>query len=93
MDEVGRGASPAVERNVLENLIMTPQRIAGIVLLVLGVVLLIFGLNSSNSVVDQVSEGVTGRYTDTTMWYIIGGIVLGLVGLVLTLMGAKRSLT
>lgn len=71
---------------------MSPQRIAGIVLLVLGVVLLIFGINSSNSVVDQVSEGVTGRFTDTTMWYIVGGIVLGLTGLALSVMG-KRSLT
>jgi drug/metabolite transporter (DMT)-like permease len=71
---------------------MSPQRIAGIVLLVLGVVLLIFGINSSNSVVDRVSEGVTGRFTDTTMWYIVGGIVLGITGLALSVMG-KRSLT
>lgn len=70
---------------------MSPQRIAGIVLLVLGVVLLVFGVNASNSLADQVSEGLIGRFTEKTMWYIVGGIVLGLAGLVLTLVGVKRS--
>jgi drug/metabolite transporter (DMT)-like permease len=72
---------------------MTPQRIAGIVLLVVGIVLLIFGINASNSLTDQVSEGLTGRFTDRTMWYIIGGIALGVLGAVLMFVGPRRRLT
>jgi ABC-type Fe3+ transport system permease subunit len=59
---------------------MSSQRILGLVLLALGVVLLLFGLNATDSVADSVSEGVTGKYTDETMWYLIGGGVLIVVG-------------
>lgn len=68
---------------------MSQQRIVGIVLLVLGVVLLLFGLNASDSVGDQVREAVTGRFTDKTMWYIIGGIGLAVVGVLMSFMGVK----
>lgn len=68
---------------------MTPYRIGGIVLLVLGAVLLIIGLNSSDSVADQVSETFTGRFTDSTMWYIIGGVGLSVMGLVMLAAGGK----
>lgn len=45
----------------------------GIVLLVVGVLLLVFGFQSSQSLGDQVTETVTGRFTDGTMVMIIGG--------------------
>lgn len=70
---------------------MSPQRIAGIALLVIGAVVLLFGFNASDSVADQVSETFTGRFTDKTMWYIIGGAALGAVGLALTVMGGPRG--
>lgn len=59
---------------------MSTQRIVGIVLLVLGVVLLVIGLQASDSVADQISETFTGKFTDSTTWYILGGIALGLIG-------------
>ena len=68
---------------------MTPPRILGIVLLIVGVVLLIWGMNASHSVADQVSNTFTGRFTQTTTWYIIGGIASGIMGLILTLFGAS----
>jgi hypothetical protein len=68
---------------------MNPQRMFGIVLLVVGVILLIVGMNASESVADQVSETFTGRFTKGTMWYILGGIALALVGLFMTLMGGR----
>jgi hypothetical protein len=68
---------------------MTPQRILGIVLLVVGVAVLIIGMNSSHSLPDQVSNTFTGRFTDTTMWYIIGGIGAGLVGLLMVVFGVR----
>lgn len=60
-------------------------KIIGLVLLVVGVILLIFGYNASQSIADQVTETFTGRFTDETMWYIILGAASLVVGLVLTL--------
>ncbi len=69
---------------------MPTQRIVGIVLLVIGVVLLVIGVNASNSVADQVSETFTGKFTDSTTWYLIGGIGLGLLGLLMTALPARK---
>jgi hypothetical protein len=55
--------------------------------LVVGVVLLIWGISASNSAADQISDTFTGRFTQATMWYIIGGIVLGLIGLLMLFRG------
>ncbi len=70
---------------------MSPQRILGVVLLVLGIVLFAFGWNATDTVTEEVSEGLTGKYTDETMWYIIGGLVVAIVGLALTLFGRGRT--
>lgn len=45
----------------------------GIVLLVVGVLLLVFGFQSTQSLGEQVTETFTGRFTDGTMFMIIGG--------------------
>jgi hypothetical protein len=68
---------------------MSPKRIAGIVLLIVGVVILIVGMNASHSVADQVSNTFTGRFTQATTWYIIGGIAAAIFGLLLTVFGAS----
>ncbi len=52
---------------------MSTTRIAGFVLLVVGVVLIFFGYQSSQAVGDQIAETFTGRFTDSTMWYLLGG--------------------
>jgi hypothetical protein len=59
----------------------------GIGLLILGVILLVMGMNSSHSMADQVSNTFSGRFTERTTWYIIGGIALGLLGLAMALLG------
>lgn len=69
---------------------MNPQRMLGIVLLVAGVILLLFGLNATESVTETVSEGLTGKYTDKTTWYIIGGLASALIGGSMTLFGGGR---
>lgn len=71
---------------------MGTSRIVGIVLLVLGVALLIVGLNAKDSVADQISETFTGNFTDETTWYLIGGIVLGMTGLAMTVMGVNKKI-
>jgi len=70
---------------------MTTNRIVGVVMLVMGIAALIVGLNSSHSVADQVSDTFTGRFTQATTWYIIGGIGAAVFGLLLMLSGGWRS--
>jgi hypothetical protein len=67
------------------------SRALGILMLVVGIILLVFGLNATDSVSDTVSEGVTGRYTDTTMWYLIGGAVLAIGGALMAFFGRRTS--
>jgi hypothetical protein len=68
---------------------MGPQRIVGIVLLIVGAALLIIGMNASHSAADQVNRTFTGRSTDSTTWYVLGGIAVGFVGLLMTLFGVR----
>ena len=68
---------------------MSQQRIFGIVLLVVGVGVLIAGMNASHSVADQVSNTFTGRFTKETVWYIVGGGAVALFGLLLILSGSR----
>jgi hypothetical protein len=71
---------------------MSPQRIAGIVCLVIGVVLVVMGINASHSAADQVSNTFTGHFTNATTWYILGGIALAIVGCFLTFIGGRGVL-
>ena len=58
-------------------------------ILVGGVVLLVIGMNSSHSIADQFSNAFTGRFTDNTTWYIVGGIAAGIVGLAMVLFAPR----
>lgn len=62
---------------------MTSNQVIGIVLLVVGLILLYFGYQSSQGLADQVHETFTGRFTDSTIWYFIFGAASALVGLLL----------
>ncbi len=68
---------------------MPMGRVLGAIALAAGVILLIFGLNASDAPIEQLSETVTGRYSDSTMWYLIGGGAAACGGLVLLLLGRK----
>ena len=70
---------------------MSTQRIFGIVLLVIGVILLIVGMNASHSAADQIRNTFTGRFTHETAWYIFGGGAAALGGLLMVLVGARGS--
>lgn len=50
-------------------------------LLAAGIVLIIFGVNSSHSFTSNVSRTFTGSPTNKAMWLLIGGIVASVVGL------------
>jgi hypothetical protein len=65
------------------------NRIFAIALLVGGVVLMIIGINATNSFSSDVSKFFTGSPTDKAVWMLIGGIIATVVGLTLTLRGSK----
>ena len=71
---------------------MTPVRIVGIILIVIGAVLLIVGFNASESVVDQTSEFFTGEFTDSTMWYLVGGAAAVIGGVLVIAFGGRTRL-
>lgn len=57
------------------------QLLASIVLLIAGIVLLIFGLQGSDSFASEVKEAVTGTPTDQSIWLIVLGGVMAAAGL------------
>ena len=63
--------------------------IIGLAILALGIVLLIFGFNESQSFSSDVSKFFTGNPTDRSMWMIIGGIGAVIAGLFLALRGRR----
>ncbi|MFT5539228.1 MAG: hypothetical protein ACI82H_000745 [Alphaproteobacteria bacterium] len=59
------------------------NRIIGIILLVGGIILLYFGVSASDSPMDRVSEAFTGKFTDSTMLYLILGVIGMIAGLIM----------
>lgn len=70
---------------------MALQRIVGVILLVVGVGMLLFGLNAADSLTEEVAESLTGRYTNATTWYILGGLAMSLLGGAITLVSGGRT--
>ena len=67
------------------------NKIVSLALLVGGVVLMIIGINATNSFSSDVSRFFTGSPTDKAVWMLIGGIVAAIVGLTLTLRSSKQA--
>lgn len=68
---------------------MSTARLAGLVLIVVGGILLYFGYNASETALESVTETVTGRFSDQTTLYLIGGAASAVVGAGLLLFGKK----
>lgn len=60
-----------------------------IALLVGGVILIIYGINASDSLGSDFSRFFTGSPTDKTMWLLIGGAIASAVGLSGLFFGSK----
>ena len=67
------------------------NKIFPIALLVGGVVLMIIGINATNSFSSDVSRFFSGSPTDKAVWMLIGGGVATIVGLTMTLRGSKQG--
>ena len=66
-----------------EKNLMSQTKLIGIVLLVAGLIALYFGLTATTAPMEELSESLTGRYSDQTMFYLIGGAVAGIAGLMM----------
>ena len=64
---------------------MTIQNIIGTVLLMAGAALLYFGFQASQGIDEQMFEAFSGHFTDSTTWYLVGGVAASLSGLLLIL--------
>lgn len=60
-------------------------------LLVGGIVLLVYGISSSDSAASDISRFFTGNPTDKTMWFLIGGTVATIAGAAGFFRGSKSS--
>ena len=67
------------------------NKIVSLALLVGGVVLMIYGINATNSFGSDVSRFFTGSPTDKAIWMLIGGTVAAAIGLVSTLRTWKHA--
>ena len=58
-------------------------------ILVGGIVLVIFGVNASNSLSSDISRFFTDAPTDKAIWLLVGGAVVTIVGLMGLLRGSR----
>jgi len=70
---------------------MSPPRILGVVLLAAGIVLLILGLQATDSFGERLSNTFTGHWSDKTNFYIIGGVAAIVVGGLLAAVGRGKG--
>ena len=64
---------------------MSTRRIIGSALLVGGILLLVFGLNASDSFASDMSEMMTGSPTDRSIFLQVGGAIAVVAGLIMAL--------
>jgi hypothetical protein len=69
---------------------MFPRRILGIVLFTTGGIFVMAAMSSYQSVVDQVSTTLTGRFTQANTWYFFGGMSAGILGLLMLLLSPRQ---
>jgi hypothetical protein len=67
------------------------NKIVSLALLIGGVVLIIIGINATNSFSSDVSRFFTGSPTDKAIWMLIGGVVAGVIGLIGVMRGSKQA--
>lgn len=66
---------------------MSQKKTIGTVLLVVGCIALYFGFNAANAPAGEITEALTGGYSDQTMLYLIGGAVATAVGALMLFRG------
>lgn len=67
------------------------NRIAGVVVLLAGILLAVWGLNASNSLGSEISRVFSGSPTDKSIYLVVGGALLAIVGAALMRSRGKRG--
>jgi drug/metabolite transporter (DMT)-like permease len=67
------------------------NKIISLALVAGGIVLIVTGINATNSFSSDVSRVFTGSPTDKAVWMLIGGIVAAVVGLATLLRNPKHT--
>lgn len=68
---------------------MKPIQMLGVVAFAVGAALLGLAYHASNAPLDQLSDTLTGRFTNQTMWYFVLGVAAALGGALLALFGKR----
>jgi uncharacterized membrane protein YidH (DUF202 family) len=68
----------------------TMTKSISVALLAGGILLLIFGINAYNSSSSDISRFFTGSATDKSIWMLVGGVIVTVLGLVGLLRGSKK---
>lgn len=68
---------------------MTTRKAVGYAILVGGVLLIVFGVQASQSLASEMSEVFTGSPTDRAIWMIIGGVAATIMGGILAFRGGS----
>jgi len=66
-----------------------PVKAIGLVALVVGVILVVYGINASDSLSSDINQALSGTPTDKAMWLLIGGAALGVLGLAVLARGVR----
>jgi hypothetical protein len=56
------------------------NRLLSIAILVIGIILIVYGINATNSIGSEFSKLFTGSPTDKAMWMLIGGVIVAAIG-------------
>jgi drug/metabolite transporter (DMT)-like permease len=67
------------------------NKLVSIALLVGGVVLIILGIQATDSFSSDISRFFTGSPTNKAVWMLIGGVVAAIAGFTMTLRGARQN--
>lgn len=67
------------------------NKLISLALLVCGLVLIIYGVNASESLGSDFSRLFTGSPTDKTIWLLVGGVVLAAFGAGGLMRGSRES--
>jgi uncharacterized membrane protein YidH (DUF202 family) len=55
-----------------------------------GILLVIFGVNASNSLSSDISRVFTDAPTDKAIWMLVGGVVVTIIGVAGLLRGSRK---
>ena len=67
------------------------NKLFSIALLVAGVVLIVLGVQATDSFNSDVSRFFTGSPTDKAIWMLIGGIIAAATGFAMTFRGSRHN--